>query len=125
MRVIVCGGRAYSDRARVFSALDRLHAEKGIDCVIHGACPTGADRWADEWAKERGVAVEPHPADWIRLGRWAGPCRNSEMIDAKPDGVVAFPGGRGTADMVRRTEEPPPIGAGLKVWFPCAGERPI
>jgi len=37
------------------------------------------------------------------------------MIDeGKPDGVVAFPGGRGTEDMVRRA-----AAAGLKVWFPC------
>lgn len=119
MRILVTGGRDYQDREKVFEALDRLHKEKGIACIIHGACPTGADRWADEWAKDRSVGVEAYEADWIRLGRWAGPERNQRMADAKPDGVVAFSGGRGTADMCRRAKEPPPLGPGLKIWFPC------
>jgi hypothetical protein len=33
-----------------------------------------------------------------------GPLRNQEMLDAAPDLVVAFPGGRRTADMVRRAK---------------------
>lgn len=119
MRVIVCGGRDYQDRAKVFESLDRLHQEKGITCVIHGDCRTGADRFADEWAKERGVDVQRYQADWIRLGRAAGPVRNQVMRDeAKADGVVAFPGGRGTADMCRRAVDPV-YGAPLKVWHPC------
>ncbi len=118
MRVIVCGGRDYQDREAVFIALDKLHAKNGITCVIHGACKTGADRWADEWARDRFVEVERYEADWVRLGTYAGPCRNQEMADSHPDGAVVFPGGKGTADMVRRAEEPQPIGAGVKVWFP-------
>lgn len=123
MRVIVCGGRDYRDRAKVFESLDRLHAEKGIACVIHGACPTGADKFADEWAKERGIEVEPYMADWIRLGSWAGPARNQDMRDkAKADGVVAFPGNQGTADMCRRAQDPV-YGPPLKVWYPCGEPR--
>lgn len=42
-------------------------------------------------------------ADWDGLGRKAGPIRNQRMLDeGKPDLVVAFPGDKGTADMVRR-----------------------
>lgn len=38
-------------------------------------------------------------------GKAAGPIRNQRMLDeGKPDLVVAFPGGRGTADMVRRAK---------------------
>ena len=130
MRIIVCGGRDYPDRERVFEALDRLHKEKGITCIIHGACPTGADKWADEWAKEREVKVEAYEADWLRLGRYGGPERNQRMAEAKPDGCVAFPRaggyiGSGTADMCRRAKEPPPIGPGIKVWYPCVGSRPL
>lgn len=120
MRVIVCGGRDYQDRDRVFEALDRLHKKRGITCVIHGACKTGADRWADEWAKERDIEVERYEADWIRLGFWAGPSRNQEMRDkARADGVVAFPSnGTGTADMCRRAQDPI-YGPPLNVWYPC------
>jgi hypothetical protein len=41
--------------------------------------------------------------------------RNTQMLaEGRPDGVVAFPGGRGTANMVRQA-----AAAGLGVWFPC------
>jgi hypothetical protein len=53
--------------------------------------------------------VRPNPvavmADWS-IGRKAGPIRNQRMLDEHaPDLVVAFPGGRGTADMVRRARK--------------------
>ena len=42
------------------------------------------------------------PADWKQYGRGAGPIRNREMLQySEPDIVVAFPGGAGTADMIR------------------------
>jgi len=114
MRVIVCGGRNYRDRAAVFAALDRLHAERGIDFLIQGVAD-GADYLAWQWADERGVPCGSYPAQWDEHGKRAGPIRNQEMIDeGKADGVVAFPGGKGTADLVQRA-----AAAGLKVWFPC------
>jgi len=73
--------------------------------IIHGDAP-GADQLADKWARLSQVAVRRHPADWTELGRAAGPIRNQEMLEEeKPDIVVAFPGGRGTADMVIRARE--------------------
>jgi predicted Rossmann-fold nucleotide-binding protein len=112
MRLIVCGGRAYADRDRVFAALDRVHGKRTITTLIHGDAP-GADRLADEWAQWHAVRREPYPADWDKFGKVAGPERNQRMIDAGADGVVAFPGGTGTADLVRRAER-----AGISVWKP-------
>lgn len=44
-------------------------------------------------------------ADWKTHGRAAGPIRNQRMIDEwKPTLVIAFAGGRGTADMIRRAK---------------------
>jgi YspA, cpYpsA-related SLOG family len=101
MRVLVCGGRNYNDRAAVFRMLDAL----APSVVITGGCPTGADMHADRWTYERGVQIEHHPADWERYGRAAGPIRNQAMLnEARPDLVLAFPGGKGTADMVKRAE---------------------
>jgi hypothetical protein len=38
---------------------------------------------------------------WEKYGKPARPIRNQKMIDDhKPNLVIAFPGGRGTADMV-------------------------
>jgi hypothetical protein len=61
---------------------------------------------AADWAEKEGVCCETYPADWYTHGKAAGPIRNQKMLDdAFPDVVLAFPGGRGTADMVRRAEK--------------------
>lgn len=113
LRVLVCGGRNFEDRGKVFEALDHLHAKRGIGWVIHGAAP-GADTLASEWARANKVQEEPYHALWHRHGAAAGPMRNEQMLrDGRPDAVVAFPGGRGTMDMCGRAEA-----AGLKVWRP-------
>lgn len=119
MRILVCGGRDYPDRAAVYRALDRARRKCGVTVVIQGDAPSGADLFARMWATKRGLPLEGYEADWERHGRAAGPIRNQQMLDdGKPDGVVAFPGGRGTADMVRRADA-----AGLKIWFPDGRPR--
>lgn len=110
-RLLVCGGRDYHDAATVSHTLDRVLRERGIAVLIHGAA-RGADTLAAEWAKATGVPVMDFPADWKRDGKAAGPLRNQRMLDeGKPSACVAFRGGRGTADMVRRCEA-----AGVPVW---------
>lgn len=105
VRVLVCGGRDYDDWETIKTTLDGLSAKYGaVDAVIYGAA-TGADSLVREWAKLRRVPHIGFPAEWPRLGKAAGPLRNQRMLaDGKPDLVVAFPGGRGTADMVRRAK---------------------
>jgi hypothetical protein len=107
MRVLVCGGRTFRDRAMVFAALDCLHGATPIGCIIEGGAK-GADTFAREWARSRSVAVktfEVTKAEWDRLGLAAGPIRNARMLsDGEPDLCLAFPGNRGTADMVRRCQ---------------------
>lgn len=121
MRVLVCGGRDYQDRNAVWRELDRVADVSEADLlgkplvIIHGACRTGADQLADEWAVTNYKQIDEFPAHWNRDGKAAGPIRNQRMIDeGKPDIVIAFPGGRGTADMVRRAKA-----AGIKVEFPA------
>jgi hypothetical protein len=94
---LVCGGRFYSDRAYLFALLDSL----GPDKVVHGAAP-GADLLAEQWAKSRQVPYAGYPARWNALGKAAGHQRNLQMPERELiDIVVAFPGGSGTADMVK------------------------
>lgn len=103
-RVLVCGGRDYLDWESAYTVLDAAHYANPIECLIHGAA-RGADRIAADWAVSRLVPVEPYPADWRLYGRGGGPIRNQRMIDeGKPHMVIAFPGGKGTADMIRRAE---------------------
>lgn len=107
MKVLVCGGRRFTNAPLLSSIMDALHAERRISVLIHGDA-TGADHLAHNWAQCYGVSVRPFPARWRKDGSIdlsAGPRRNSQMLaEGKPDVVVAFPGGRGTADMVRRAK---------------------
>lgn len=103
MRVLVCGGRDYEDETRVGNVLDGIRYPS-IGEIIHGGAP-GADTLANSYASINRLPVQIFRADWKRYGNRAGPIRNQRMLDeGKPDLVVAFPGGRGTADMVRRAK---------------------
>lgn len=119
MRLLVCGGRDYQVRQFVFDNLDRVLAKRLVTLVIHGACQDragnlkGADRWTDQWAQARAIELLACPAEWDKHGPKAGPLRNAHMLSLEPGGVVAFPGGAGTASMVRLAEA-----AGLPVWKP-------
>lgn len=108
MKLLVCGGRKYADKEWLFRFLSRtIHQEENAGrlsrapLVIHGDAWTGADRLADEWAVQHWIQPVRCPALWNELGRRAGILRNITMLELKPDLVVAFPGGRGTAHMVR------------------------
>ena len=82
--------------------------------LLHGGA-RGADRTIGRAAFQLGWSVEVLPADWRRHGRAAGPIRNRELLElaisraealssaAAPVSVlvVAFPGGAGTASLVR------------------------
>jgi hypothetical protein len=99
MRVLVCGGRDYADRAKVFATLDAIHAETPITMLIQGGA-RGADKLGFYWACERKVLGCQFNARWDLYGKRAGPIRNGEMLtEGKPDLVVAFSGGSGTANM--------------------------
>lgn len=99
MRVLVFGGRDFHNERLAFKALDLLHKKYKFTCVIDG-CAKGADTLGYRWAKRKGLATERYPANWAKYGRAAGPIRNRQMAEeGKPDIGVAFPGGRGTANM--------------------------
>lgn len=105
MRVLVCGGRNYHNREEVFGELHALAEKHGWLTIIEGGA-TGADRLAREFAELCYHGLVEIKADWQQHGNAAGPIRNQRMLTSgKPDLVLAFPGGRGTADMVRRARE--------------------
>lgn len=101
-RVLVCGGRNFGDVALMDRVLKALLLERNFTAVIHGDA-RGADRLADLWARENRIEVLSFPAQWRELGLAAGAIRNQRMLnEGKPDLVVAFPGGKGTDDMVKK-----------------------
>jgi hypothetical protein len=112
MKILVCGGRDYTDSAMLFGYLDMTAEHHGDLIIVQGDCPTGADRLARMWATGRGHELRSYRADWNHHGKAAGPIRNQRMLDEeRPDRVVAAPGGRGTADMVDRAHR-----AGVEVY---------
>ena len=108
MRLLVAGGRDWTDEGFVYRVLDRVDHRRMISALIHGGAP-GVDTIAGEWAKLNGVMPEPYPVtknEWTRLGKAAGPIRNQRMIDkGRPQGAVIFPGGRGSQDMRRKLDK--------------------
>ena len=97
MKVLVCGGRYFSDQEKMNDILDLLQPS----ILIHGAAQ-GADTCAAHWGEQNPhVETKAFPADWDTHGRSAGPIRNREMLRENPELVVAFQGGKGTADMVQ------------------------
>lgn len=118
LRVLVTGSRELTrqeDRALVFSALTECAISvRWQMIVVHGKCPTGADLWAEEFAQEYaefGVQVERYRAKWEIYGKPAGHRRNQEMVDTRPDLVLAFPfgvspGTRGCMDKAHKAGIP-------------------
>lgn len=112
MRVLICGGRDFTDTHMMDSAMELLPFTPSI--VIHGEA-IGADSLGKRWAMYNGIFAVGIPALWGAHGnRAAGPKRNQAMIDImKPDYCIAFPGGNGTKDMISRCRS-----AGIIVWEP-------
>lgn len=103
MKALVCGGRDYSDKLALWHTLD-CAGPPHISAIISGMA-RGADSLAAEWAINAKLKLYAFPADWNKHGKAAGAIRNQQMLDeGKPDVVIAFPGGRGTADMVSRAK---------------------
>ncbi len=101
-RVAVTGGRDFRDRSYVYTVLDRVHQASTVSVLLVGDA-RGADTHALNWALARGIPFLVFRADWNSKGLAAGPLRNQDIIDTgRPDLVVSFPGGRGTADMLNR-----------------------
>lgn len=100
MKLLVCGGRDYSDILTLWAVLDAIHSKMPITHLIHGGA-SGADSRAADWADDtKGVQGVQCLANW-RYGKSAGPIRNAAMLALGPDRVLAFPGGVGTAHMVK------------------------
>lgn len=114
MKILVCGGRNYDDVHFLSRTLDGLHKKHTITEVIHGAAK-GADSLAADWARYHGIKDNAFQADWDRLGKGAGPARNTQMLkEGKPDMVVAFKGGSGTINMITQA-----MNADVPVWIPA------
>ena len=85
--VIVSGSRDWVDSKFVISKLEDACCTR----VIQGGCPTGVDKIARDWAREKGIRCDTYIANWNRDGKAAGPIRNRRMLyDNKDNPAVTF-----------------------------------
>lgn len=117
INILVTGSRVWPYVGILRGAIDeiRLRHPKSPIVIMHGACPTGADLQADDYARFLHIPVDQHRADWHTYGRAAGPIRNREMVTLL--GMRSMPvclafvldgsrGATGTLEMVRRAGLP-------------------
>lgn len=128
MRIGVTGGRFYGNFAKVKQTFDMLAVWNPV--LVYGGA-SGADEYARMWAEDPLLAehrpvkwkTKCFPADWDRecdnrcthgprrkrrdgstFCPAAGGERNQRMVDYGLDVLVAFEGGNGTMDMIRRAK---------------------
>jgi len=109
--MIIAGGRDFDDDEMMREALYRFPDILTSE-IVNGMCPTGADKLAREYARQRGRKVHEFPADWDKFRKSAGPLRNGKMAqfvcDRMNDRVrgvlIAFWDGTspGTKDMINQ-----------------------
>jgi hypothetical protein len=116
-RVLVTGSRDWDNakvvRDALWETLGWAPANRPA-IVVHGDCPTGADRIAKMWVRTSGgiftATEEPHPANWRPNGvldRSAGLRRNAEMVALGADICLAFilNNSRGASHTARLAEQ--------------------
>lgn len=113
-KILVCGGRDFGytikggfkvrDNKAINTAVDFIKSLNPTSIIQGGA--KGADEVGLYTSEVLSIPCETFKADWDTHKKAAGPIRNSQMlVEGKPDLVVAFPGGVGTADMVKKAKK--------------------
>lgn len=102
-RVLICGSRDWQDLGAIFNRVAGLGPK---DIVIHGGA-VGADRLAEQAARQLGHHTAEVRPLWDHFGKRAGHIRNAAMLDLQPDLVLAFQrngskGTQGTIDEARK-----------------------
>lgn len=120
-KILICGGRGFEDADYLFLSMDKyireLQEESPIavqsfnqdqmyrlrdgefEIITGGA--KGADTLAKLWADSRGYDCVTFWANWNKFKKSAGPIRNKRMLRYNPDVVVAYPGDKGTQNMLQ------------------------
>jgi hypothetical protein len=122
IRVIVCGGRRYTDFETACIKLDNIlvnHPKEDIE-IVSGCCDRGtvtftrpdgtkvygADGLGERYAHERGIGVKYFPPDWTTFDKKAGPLRNTDMSKYGTHCVAFYDGwSKGTKDMIDKAQK--------------------
>ena len=97
LRLIITGPRTWSDPWLVAKSIEQAVDEHDATeiTLVHGGCPTGADKFTDDYAEHLGawydnagrqLAVEAYPADWDSCGIECPP--RPHRIRKRPGDIV-------------------------------------
>lgn len=105
-RILICGGRSFTDQKLFNEVMNDMFPKFSDRFIIIEGGANGADRMAQLWAKLHGFPHASVHANWHYYGLAAGHKRNGWMLEfLNPDLVIAFPGGRGTRNMIGQALE--------------------
>ncbi|MGN6096618.1 MAG: DUF2493 domain-containing protein [Bosea sp. (in: a-proteobacteria)] len=110
-RIVLSCGADFNDHQLIYAVLDKVRVQYPDMILMHGATPTGGERIAACWARDRNVPQDPRKPDWNRHGRAAPFKRNDAILEAMPKGVIVLPGSGiqdNLADKARKL--------GIKLW---------
>ena len=102
MRLIIAGGRTFTNLDMMITELDRMITFTNDDplTIISGTA-RGADECGERYAAHRGLDLERYPAQWDVYGRSAGYKRNEQMANIATHCVVFWDGqSRGSKHMI-------------------------
>ncbi len=104
MKVAICGGRDEDLLIGREDALKKMLIEIGATEIVTGGCQGIDDQSEDVARREMGLVTTTFRPAWDAFGRAAGPLRNQQIAEYV-DVLIAFPGGRGTHDMIHKMEK--------------------
>ena len=109
MKLIIAGGRDFKIEHFEWEKLRMFILGNNVTEIVSGGA-RGADKIGEDAAKVLNISLKIFPANWKAYGKSAGFRRNKQMAKYA-DGVLLFPGGKGTEHMynIAQTE-------GLKIF---------
>lgn len=79
MRLLITGSRTWRDgtliRDTLNTQLETVVAAKDTMTIVHGGCRSGADMYADGWARWHHRHGRPVHRPEVHVAQWEAPCR--------------------------------------------------
>jgi len=84
-----------------------LEVYQSGDTLVSGGCSRGGDRFCEVFARQYGIPIKIHPAEWDRLGPAAGFLRNTYIAQDCDVLIAVVSEDRtgGTEDTVKKADK--------------------
>ena len=106
-RLVIAGSRGFEDYSTLSDAVDdflKQLAPKRPVTIVSGTA-RGADRLGEQYARQKGYALEEYPANWHYFGKAAAVKRNAQMAEIADAAIVFWDGqSAGAKNMIECAE---------------------